>query len=89
MALGARRGSVMAMVLRGAFWQVGIGLALGIPGSIGVGILIANQFFGVSPRDPLILSSAAVMLVLAALLAAAMPARRAMRVDPMIAPRHE
>ena len=48
MALGADRGSVLAMVLRGAFWQVGIGLALGIPAAIGAGYLIASQLFGVS-----------------------------------------
>jgi putative ABC transport system permease protein len=89
MALGARRGSVIAMVVRGAFWQVGIGLALGIPAAIGAGYLMASQLFGVTPWDPLMLSSAALLLVLAALIAAAIPARRATRVDPMIALRHE
>jgi putative ABC transport system permease protein len=89
MALGAHRGSVIAMVVRGAFWQVGIGLALGIPAAIGAGNLMASRLFGVTPRDPLILSSAALLLVLAALLAAAIPARRATRVDPMIALRQE
>jgi putative ABC transport system permease protein len=88
-ALGARRGSVIAMVVRGAFWQVGIGLALGIPAAIGAGYLMASQLFGVTPWDPLMLSSAALLLVLAALIAAAIPARRATRVDPMIALRHE
>src|SRR5580700_8816513 len=89
MALGAQRGSVIAMVVRGAFWQVGIGLALGIPAAIGAGYLMASRLFGVTPRDPLILSSAALLLVLAALLAAALPARRATRVDPMTALRQE
>jgi hypothetical protein len=89
MALGANRGSVLAMVLREAFGQVGIGLALGIPLAIGAGHLIANQLFGVRPWDPLMLSGAALLLVLAALAAAAIPARRATRVDPMIALRYE
>ena len=89
MALGAQRGSLIAMVVRGAFWQVGIGLALGIPAAIGAGNLMASQLFGVTPRDPLILSITALLLVLAALLAAAIPARRATRVDPMIALRQE
>ena len=89
MALGAARGSVVAMVLRGAFAQVGIGLALGIPAAIGAGHLIASQLFGVRPWDPLLLSGATLVLGLAALTAAAIPARRATRVDPMVALRYE
>jgi putative ABC transport system permease protein len=89
MALGAHRGSVMAMVVRGAFWHVGIGLALGIPVAIGAGYLMATQLFGVTPWDPLVLLGAALLLVLATLIAAAIPARRATQVDPMIALRHE
>ncbi len=89
MALGASRGSVLQMVLRVAFWQVGMGVALGIPAAIGAGYLIASQLFGVTPWDPLMLSGATLMLGLAALIAAVVPARRATRVDPMVALRHE
>ena len=89
MALGANRGSVLVLVLREAFSQVGVGLALGIPGAIGAGHLIASQLFGVRPWDPLMLSGAALLLVLAALIAAVIPARRATRVDPMVALRYE
>jgi ABC-type antimicrobial peptide transport system permease subunit len=89
MALGANRGSVVAMVLRGAFRQVGIGLALGIPGAIGAGYVIASRLFGVKPWDPLMLSGATLMLGLAALVAAVIPARRAASVDPMRALRAE
>jgi predicted permease len=89
MALGANRGSVLAMVLREAFWQVGIGLALGIPAAIGAGYLLASQLFGVAPWDPLMLSAATVLLAPASLIAAVIPARRAMRVDPMVALRYE
>jgi ABC-type antimicrobial peptide transport system permease subunit len=89
MALGADRGSVVAMVLREAFWQVGIGLALGLPAAIGAGYLIASQLFGVRPYDPLMLTEATLLLGLSALLAAIIPARRATRVDPMIALRYE
>ena len=89
MALGADRSLVVAMVLRGAFGQVGIGLALGIPAAIGAGHLIASQLFGVRPWDPLIISGVTLLLGLAALIAAVIPARRAMRVDPMVALRYE
>jgi putative ABC transport system permease protein len=57
MALGADRGRVIGMVLGGAFWQVGIGLALGIPTAIGTGKLMADQLFGVQPWDPVMLCS--------------------------------
>jgi putative ABC transport system permease protein len=89
MALGAGRGSVLAMVLRGAFWQVGIGLALGIPAAIGAGDLIASRLFGVTPWDPLMLLGSTLVLGLAALIAAFIPARRAASVDPMRALRAE
>ena len=88
-ALGADRSSVVAMVLRGAFGQVGLGLALGIPAAIAVGHLISSQLFGVRPWDPLMLSGATLMLGLAALIAAVIPARRAASVDPMVALRYE
>jgi ABC-type antimicrobial peptide transport system permease subunit len=89
MALGADRGSVVLMVLRAAFFQVAIGLALGIPGAIGAGYLITSHLFGVRPWDPLMLSLATVLLAVAALIAAAIPARRATLVDPIVALRYE
>jgi predicted permease len=89
MALGADRRSVVAMVLRGAFWQVGIGLGIGIPAAIGAGYLMASQLFGVKPWNPLLLTGAAALLALAALAAAVIPARRAAGADPMQALRSE
>jgi putative ABC transport system permease protein len=89
MALGADRGSVVKMVLRGAFSQVGIGLALGIPAAIGAGKLMTDQLFGVKPWDPVMLSVATLLLALAALLASVIPARRAAGVEPMVALRNE
>jgi ABC-type antimicrobial peptide transport system permease subunit len=89
MALGADRSSVVAMVVRGAFGHVGIGLALGIPAAIGAGHLISSQLFGVWPWDPLMLSGAALLLLIAALIAAVIPARRAATVDPLQALRAE
>ena len=89
MALGADRGSVVKMVLRGAFSQVGIGLALGIPAAIGAGKLMTGQLFGVKPWDPVMLGVATLLLALAALLASVIPARRAAGVEPMVALRNE
>jgi putative ABC transport system permease protein len=89
MALGADRRSVVAMILRGAFWQVGIGLGIGIPAAIGTGYLIASQLFGVSPWNPLLLAGATALLSMAALVAALIPARRAASIDPMQALRSE
>ena len=89
MALGADRRRVMKMVLRGAFSQIGIGLAIGIPAAIGAGKLMSNQLFGVKPWDPIMLALAALMLGIAALLASAIPARRAAGVEPMVALRNE
>lgn len=88
-ALGAGRTAVLARVLRGAFLQVVVGLALGIPAAIGAGYWIASQLFEVKPWDPLLLAGASLLLALAALLAAAIPARRAAAVDPMQALRME
>lgn len=89
MALGAGRSDVVKMVLRGAFGQIGLGLGLGIPLAILAGKLMKDQLFGVQPGDPVMLVAATVWLILAALLASVVPARRAAGVDPMVALRNE
>jgi putative ABC transport system permease protein len=89
MALGADRGDVVRMVLHGAFSQIGIGLALGIPAAIGAGKLMTGQLFGVRPWDPVMLTLATALLGVAALLATVIPARRAAGVEPMVALRSE
>jgi putative ABC transport system permease protein len=80
---------VLRMVLRGAFSQVAIGLAIRIPAAIGAGKLMTQQFFSVRPWDPVMLASATLALGLAALLASALPAWRAAGVEPMVALRNE
>jgi predicted permease len=89
MALGANRGNVVSMILRGAFWQVGVGLALGIPLSIGAGWAMTTQLFGMKFWDPAMLSTATVLLAAAATAAALIPASRAANLDPMRALRME
>jgi predicted permease len=88
-ALGADRRRVIGMVLGGAFWQVGIGLALGVPAAIGAGKLMTNQLFGLEPWDPAMLSIAIMLLGLAGLAASLIPAWRAAGVEPMAALRTE
>jgi predicted permease len=88
MALGADRAQVTKMVLSGAFSQIGIGLGIGIPAAIGAGRLMTTQLFGVKPWDPIMLALAVLMLGLAAVLASAIPARRAAGVEPMVALRN-
>ena len=89
MALGADRGGVVRMVLRGAFSQVGVGLGLGIPAAIAAGRLMTNQLFGVAPWDPVRLTLATLLLCVAALVASVIPASRAAGVEPMTALRNE
>jgi len=89
MALGANRGDVVGMVMRGAFWQVLLGLAIGIPVALLGARLIATQLYGVHAYDPLSLLIAACVLSAAAAVAGFVPARRASTIDPMKALRSE
>ena len=89
MALGANRSSVLSMVLRGAFLQVLIGLAIGVPAAIAAGRGIKDQLYAIKPYDPLMLALAALVLGLAALLASVIPAQRAASVNPTEALRAE
>lgn len=76
-------------MLRGALVQLGIGLAVGIPVALVGGRVLAGQLYGVKSHDPVILGLAMVILAVCALFAASVPARRATKVDPLIALRYE
>ena len=89
MALGADRANVVRMVLRGAFLQVGLGLALGIPIALIGGHYMTDQLYGVRSYDPLSIAIAIIVLSLAAALAGFIPARRAASIEPMEALRTE
>jgi len=88
-AVGANRGDVASMVLKGAFRQVAIGLVIGIPLALLGGRLIASQLFEVKGHDPFALGLAALLLAACALIAGLIPARRAAAVEPMQALRTE
>jgi predicted permease len=89
MALGADRMNVLKLVLKGAFVQIGIGLAIGIPATILVGYAMSTQLFGVKPYAPDILLVTTLVLALAALLATLLPARKAATLEPIRALRTE
>jgi ABC-type antimicrobial peptide transport system permease subunit len=89
MALGADRGNVVRLVLRGALLQIAIGLALGIPIALLGGKYLATQLYGVHIYDPVSIAIAVVALSLAAALAGFIPARRASSIEPMEALRIE
>jgi predicted permease len=88
-ALGAQTSEVVWLFMRRTLVQLVIGLALGLGGALSVGRLIQSSLVRTSPRDPMTLMSICVLLVAVALLAALVPARRAARVDPVVALRHE
>jgi putative ABC transport system permease protein len=89
MAIGATAGDIRRLVLRQGMLPLGAGLAIGLAGSLGVNRILASELVRVSPGDPLTLALAAAALILAATLGCLIPARRAMRVDPVVALRHE
>jgi len=89
MALGADRTNVLRSVLRSVLAQVGLGLAFGIPVALAGGRVLAGQLYGLRSYDPITLGSATAILLGFAVLAALIPARRATRVDPMVALRCE
>jgi predicted permease len=89
MALGARGGNIAWMVLRETLYLVLAGLVIGVPAALVGARLISSQLFGLSPTDPLTLIGAAGVLMVVALLAGYLPARRASRVNPLTALRYE
>jgi putative ABC transport system permease protein len=89
MALGAQPGDVLRMVLRHGLLLCLVGIAVGISGGFAVVRLMKSLIFGVSPTDPVTFVSVAVLLAAVAFAACWIPARKASRVDPMVALRHE
>lgn len=88
-ALGANRASVVALVLKGAFLQIVIGLLIGVPASIGCARMIASKLYQVNGWDPVAVCAAVLALGCCALVASLIPARRAAAVNPVTALRVE
>jgi predicted permease len=89
MALGAQGARVVALVLKGGIRLVLIGIALGLPAAWAATRGVESMLFGLTPTDPAAIGGAIVLLTAAAQLAAYLPARRASRLDPLVALRHE
>ncbi len=89
MALGAKSSDVQGMVIRMGLRLVGIGVALGLIASLAIGRVIATQLWGVSAYDPWTLVSVPIVLLITGMVACWLPARRAARVDPLVALRYE
>ena len=89
MALGAEKRDVLTLVIRMGVGLVGAGILLGVIASLAIARVIATQLWGVSAYDPITLSSVAALLLITGIVACWLPARRASRVDPLVALRYE
>lgn len=89
MALGATSGSVMRQLLRESLALTVLGLVLGLALSVGIARLLQGLLFEVSAFDPLVFAAVTAVLTVAALVATYVPARRASRIDPLAALRHD
>jgi ABC-type antimicrobial peptide transport system permease subunit len=89
LALGATPRGILRMVLRQGLGLAGIGILTGVLAALSLVRLISSQLFGVEPSDPLVFVGISLLLILVALSACWLPARRAARVDPMVALRQE
>jgi ABC-type antimicrobial peptide transport system permease subunit len=89
MALGAQSGDVLGLVMKESMALVALGVAAGVTIAVAAGRLVATLLFGLAPTDPLTLAAAVTVMTGVAALAGFLPARRASRVDPMVALRTE
>jgi putative ABC transport system permease protein len=85
MALGAKPGQIRGLILRQGLAPVGLGLAVGVAAALALGRLLGSLLYGVGPTDPLTIAVVALLLLAVATAANYLPARRATRIDPLVA----
>jgi predicted permease len=88
-AIGASRGQISTLIIRQGLWKAGIGVALGLIGAAVLSRYMTTMLFNVRPTDPAVYAAVSFVLIAVALLASYLPARRASRIDPLIALRDE
>jgi putative ABC transport system permease protein len=89
LAVGAQRNDVLRLVVGQGFRLALVGLGIGVAGALALTHYLSSLLFGVKPNDPLTFAAVSLLLLAVALLAAYIPARRATKVDPIVALRHE
>lgn len=88
-AIGASRGQIVGLVLKQGLWKSGLGVAIGLVGAAMLSSSMKSLLFDVKPTDPIVYAAVSLVLILVALLASYLPARRASRIDPLVALRDE
>jgi ABC-type antimicrobial peptide transport system permease subunit len=88
-AIGASHGQIVGLILKQGLWKAGIGVVLGLVGAAVLSRSMTSLLFGVKPTDPMVYVAVSLVLLAVALLASWLPARRAAKIDPLVALRDE
>jgi predicted permease len=88
-AIGASQGEIVGLILKQGLWKTGVGIVLGLVGAVLLSHSMTSLLFGVKPTEPIVYAAVAAVLIAVALLASYLPARRAAKIDPLIALRDE
>jgi putative ABC transport system permease protein len=88
-AIGAAQGQIVGLILKQGLWKTGVGIVLGLVGAVSLSRYMTSLLFGIRPTDPMVYVVVSLILIFVAMLASYLPARRAAKIDPLIALRDE